>query len=294
MPVLGRKYARTVIAKSSSEPNAHKRDDSKQKECKRRLLKMFDSIFLLQKVPLNCFLEFLKLYVSDNCAMVVREFALQKYRVYLSQTQVAINPPCDVDLEKINAAYGSSTPQSLLQLLGDLRLIFRNKDELDEISCDLDDNEYCCLDRGSASTFLTRFLLSSSIEQSSAGRLLRLSQGFVYNETVTDAGTDTDGQSANLNAEERIGRIESVVGETEKIILSIKSSFDKNVRCQLDESKLSQNHFPLSNHSDRSLSNCVNSCKVAIGDIQEKIKIIDRSMIHHTVQDIRVRLYVSE
>lgn len=284
---LGSKVKRdNTNEKPSTVNNIRKLDETYLKESRVKVLKLFDSIFSLEKVPLTSFLEFLQLHVSEKCALIVQEYTLQYLAVSLSSSDpIPRNPDFLVDVEKINALYGRPIPRSFLDILSTLHFIIQNapepitspafiSDGLLQSLAISDVSSYCYIDRVSSTTFLRRYLLSSSVKQSTVGRILRLSQVFTFNDPKDD---EKDGfvRSADvLSGNERVRHIETIVFETEAIISNLKEQFD--LFNGNDDSVIS--NVIMSKSSDWPLSNCVHTCIIAIENIQEKLKMVDLAL----------------
>jgi hypothetical protein len=294
VPSLGLSKANRsdVEASTSSLNNVKSLDDKLLKESRLKILKLFDSIFLLDKVPFSSFLEFLKLHVSERCAVVVQEFSLQRLLLELSPKPPSQNSEnSNVDVKAMNVSYGRPISRSYLKLLCTLRFEFLHVPaaaaaaaaddwvpDKSLLKSQDDVSAYCSIDRGSASTFLSRYLLSSTIKQSTVGRILKLSQVFVFNDPKDEEKDEVASNVVDiLSGEERVKRIEYIVHETEVIISNIKSSLDENLDGQF---KFFDARHPnaVSSASDRSLSNCVHTFVMAIEDIQEKIKVVDLAL----------------
>lgn len=268
------------------------------------MLKLFDSIFLAEKVPLASFLEFLKLHVSDKCSLIVQEYTLQHLVMSVSSSK---SPDVKIDIEKLNVLYGKPIPRSFLNILCTLRFEFQNTTKCapnaSAKSVHVSDNNglllnsaegvlstgkqvvlssssssssssccYCSVDRTSTCTFLRKYLLSSCIKQSTVGRILKLSQVFVFNDPKQDDKDEAGCSSVLLSSEERVRHIEAILCEAEVIISNLKKQFD------LFDGDAFTPNIVVVNSSDRSLSNCVHICMMFIEDIQDKLKVVDMAL----------------
>ena len=75
-----------------------------------------------------------------------------------------------------------------------------------------------------------------------------------------------------LSGEERVKHVEVIVHEAETIISNLKKQFDSFNGDTLYPTVV------VANNSDRSLSNCVHTCMMAIEDIQEKLKVVELAL----------------
>lgn len=254
-------------------------DEKYLKDSRVNVLKLFDEIFLSGVVPMVSFLEFLKLHVSEKCALVLQEYSMQRLALR-GQSSLGI------DIEKINAVYGKTIPRSFLNLLGTLRIEFQSSGAASPVvtiprgQSNLHSNllTHCCIERSSASTFLTRYLLSSSINQSTLGRVLNLSQVFIFKDCKNEEKHEIVSKSDILSGEEKVKQVESILAETEAIISSIKQILDEKLE-DVQFHKMINGTISLSqsvNTSDeRSLRSSVHECVLAVETVQEKLRVVD-------------------
>lgn len=279
---LSRRKVEEVSApgEGSSGRNKAPLDDQYLKDSRLKVLRLFDSIFLLEQVPSSSFLEFLKLHVSEKCALVVQEYTRQHSTALLTQQRpplLQLESRVQVDVEKISVLYGRPVPQSYLKILGLLRFQFQSTVNTAHQGAE-DMSAHCYLDRCSASLFLTRYLLSSSIKQSTVGRILKLSQVFVFNDSGKEEKGPVAGSLELVSGEEKVRRIETVVIEAEAVIANIKRSLEVNIdeRFALSSDGLGCSVGPDTN--DRSLSSCIHSLVMATEDIQIKVATVEAAV----------------
>jgi hypothetical protein len=268
-------------------------DDKFLQDCRVKVLKLFDGVFLIDVVPFNSLIEFLKVHVSEKCSIVLVEYASQQLATsYSSSTSLSLTN--QVDFEKLNSIYGKPLPRSYLHILGLLRLNFSGG-AIDHFPISQDMLAQCYVDRASAVTFLTQYLLSSSIRQTTVGRILKLSHVFVFNDTPIGYSDHKMYGSDVLSGEGKVKHIEQVVNDTEVIISSVRSTLDDNIDVSIESLNGGLRNVDkiMSITSDRTLSKSIHNCMEAIDCIHENLKVVEMT-VHYTgggVQDIS-KVYV--